>query len=79
MMMKMMTMTLNFVDVISVGDILCGDRAEQFASDSLGIKREQVFRFPAQSTSRPRPYCYDATRTMAIDMESRTELSNNAE
>jgi len=52
-MMKMMTMTLNFVDVISVGDILCGDREEQFASDSLGIKREQVFRFPAQSTSRP--------------------------
>ena len=25
------------------------------------------------------PYCYDATRTMAIDIESRTELSNNAE
>ena len=53
MLMKMMTMTFNFVDVISVGDILCGDRKEQFASDSLRIKREQVFRFPAQSTSRP--------------------------
>ena len=42
--LKMMTMTINFADVISVGDIACGDKEKRLASDSSKIKREQVVR-----------------------------------